>query len=235
MHQLNRTAVPRPTCLDYYDWNTQTWKNLKEQDKKTVLLALQRIQGQQIAGNEANDEEASVISLRCAYCESPIFSGGHIEHFRRKHPLHFPELTFEWTNLFIACGSQEHCGHYKDRSSAAEYDPDDLVKPDDHNPDDYLYFHSSGGVRVRDRDGMTDDDRLRGAETIRVFHLDCGRLKGARRKALETYLDKSNRILEDLMDFDENDRHLYMALEIEATKWDPFWTTIRHFFEKYHV
>ena len=23
------------------------------------------------------------------------------------------------------------------------YDPDDLVKPDEHEPDDYFYFHSS--------------------------------------------------------------------------------------------
>ena len=82
---------------------------------------------------------------------------------------------------------------------------------------------------------MTDNDRHRGAETIRVFHLDCGRLKGARHKALKQYLDSNTGILEALMDFDENDRQVFIGEEIEATKWEPFWTTIRHFFEKLHA
>ncbi len=232
MHQLNRAAVQKPACLDNYDWNSKTWDDFQGQDKKTVRLALQRIQGQQIATDDADDEAHVIIGLLCAYCECQIFRGGHIEHFRRKNPLHFPQLTFEWTNLFIACGSKEHCGHYKDRLKAPDYKPDDLIKPDEHDPDDYLYFHSSGEVRVRHRDGMTNDDRHRGAETISVFHLDCGQLKGFRRKALKQYLDRDTGLLEALMEFDENDRQVFIAEEIEATRWEPFWTTIRHFFEK---
>ena len=235
MHKLNRDTVQRPACLDNYDLKLRSWDDFQGQDKKTVRLALQRIQGRQIAMDDADDEAYEVIGLRCAYCESQVYHGGHIEHFRRKNPAYFPQLTFEWTNLFIACDSKEHCGHYKDRPSAQRYEPDDLIKPDDHDPDDYLYFHSSGEVRVRHRDGMTDDDRHRGAETIRVFHLDCGRLKGARHKALKQYLDRSSGFLEALMGFDENDRQDFIAEEIEATKWEPFWTTIRHFFEKSHA
>jgi len=146
--------------------------------------------------------------------------------------MHFPQLTFEWSNLFLACGSHDHCGHYKDRPKAPAYNPDELIKPDEHNPDDYLYFHSSGEVRVRNRDGMTEADRRRGAETIRVFHLDCGRLKGDRHKALKQYMDRNTGILEALMGFDENDRQDFIVEEIKATKHDPYWTTIRHFFEK---
>lgn len=234
MHKLNRAAVPRPACLDNYDWKTQTWDDFQGQDRRTVRLSLQSMQGQQIVADASDDEQRFILGLRCAYCECQIFHGGHMEHFRRKNQAHYPELTFEWTNLFIACGSKEHCGHYKDRGGAP-YNPDDLIKPDEHDPDDYLYFHSSGEVRVRHRDGMTDDDRHRGAETIRVFHLDCGRLKGARHKALKQYLDSNTGILEALMECDENDRQGYIAEEIEATKWEPFWTTIRHFFEKLHA
>ena len=237
MHKLNRAAVQRPACLDNYDWNSQTWKNLHSniQDNRTVRLSLQSMQGQQIVNEAADDEQYVILGLRCAYCEGQIFYGGHIEHFRRKNPAHFPQLTFEWTNLFIACGSTVHCGHYKDRPKAPHYDPDNLIKPDEHDPDDYLYFHSSGEVRVRHRDGMTDNDRHRVAETIRVFHLDCGRLKGARRKALKQYLDRNTGILEALMDFDENDRQVFIGEEIEATNFEPFSTTIRHFFEKLHA
>ena len=235
MHKLNRPFVQRPACLDKYDCNTKTWNDLIGQDKKTVRLSLQSMQGQQIVDDASDDEQLVILGLRCAYCESQVYHGGHIEHFRRKNPLHFPQLTFEWANLFIACDSKEHCGHYKDRPKAPPYNPDDLIKPDEHDPDGYLYFHSSGEVRVRHRDGMTEDDRRRGAETIRVFHLDCGRLKGARHKALNQYLDSNSGILEALMDFDENDRQVFIGEEIEATKWQPFWTTIRHFFEQLHA
>ena len=52
-------------------------------------------------------------------------------------------------------------------------------------------------------------------------------------KTLKPYLDRDTGFLEALLEFDENDRQLFIAEEIEATKREPFWTTIRHFFEKY--
>ena len=235
MHKLNRASVQRPACLEKFDCKTQTWADLVGQDKKSVRLSLQSMQGQQIVDDASDDGQHFILGLRCAYCESQVFFGGHIEHFRRKNPLDFPQLTFEWTNLFIACDSKEHCAHYKDRPKAPPYNPDDLIKPDEHDPDSYLYFHSSGEVRVRHRDGITDDDRRRGAETIRVFNLDSGTLKGARHKALEQYLASNTGILEALMDCDANDRQVFIAEEIEATKWQPYWTTIRHFFEELHA
>ena len=57
-------------------------------------------------------------------------------------------------------------------------------------------------------------------------------LKGARHKALKQYLNSNTGILEALTGFDEIDRQDFIGQEIEATKWDPYWTTIRHFFEK---
>jgi uncharacterized protein (TIGR02646 family) len=234
MHKLDRAAVLKPTCLDDYDYLSQTWDDLDRQHKKVIRLSLQKMQGQQVAADDANDEEEFILGLRCAYCECQVFHGGHIEHFRRKNAAHYPELTFEWTNLFLACGSTENCGHYKDRGGSP-YSPDELIKPDVHDPDDYLYYHSSGEVRVRHRNIMSQGDRRRGVETIRVFHLDCGRLRGARRQALKKYLDHNTGILDALMNFDEMDRQAFIREEIEATKWEPYWTTIRHFFEKLHV
>jgi uncharacterized protein (TIGR02646 family) len=231
MHKLDRAAVPRPSCLDDYDCLSQKWEDLKGDNKRSVRLSLQRIQSQQVVTADADDEVEFVLGLRCAYCECQIFHGGHIEHFRRKNVAHHPELTFEWTNLFLACGSTEHCGHYKDHGGEP-YNPDELIKPDVHEPDDYLYYHSSGTVRVRHRTTMSDGDRRRGEETIRVFHLDCGHLRGARHRALKQYLGRNAGILEALMGFDENDRQLFIDQEINATKWEPYWTTIRHLFQK---
>ena len=234
MHKLDRAAVPRPACLDDFDHLSQTWDDLKNPRKRLVRLSLQKMQGQQVVTDDADDEAIFLLGLRCAYCECQVFYGGHIEHFRRKNKAHFPELMFEWTNLFLACGSNDNCGHYKDRGGAP-YDPNELIKPDIHDPDDYLYYHSSGALRVRRRNLMSVGDRRRGEETIRVFNLDCRRLQGARHRALKQYLDRNTRMLDDLMEFDENDRQEFIRLEIEATKWEPYWTTIRHFFEKLHA
>ena len=240
MHKLDRTAIAAPVCLEGYDYRTHAWADLNQDPlgracQRQVRLALQRMQGQQVATDDADDEAYVITGLRCAYCESQIFYGGHIEHFRRKNrrlPDAYPELTFTWANLFLACGSTEHCGHYKDRPGAAPYDPDELIKPDEHDPEGYLYFHSSGEVRVRKRHGMPVEDSRRGAETIRVFNLDCGHLRGARRKVLKKYLGSAPNILDELMTLDAGDRRDYASMEVEATKWEPHSTTIRHFFER---
>ena len=196
MHKLDRSSLPAPACLNDWDYTQKTWDDFSTQGrecKRQVRLALQRIQGQQIASADADDEAEYIIGLRCAYCEGPIRYGGHLEHFRRKNrnrPDGYPELTFAWDNLFLACGSHEHCGHYKDRSGADAYDPDELIKPDVHDPDAFLYFHSTGEVMVRNtRPSMTDEDRRRAQTTIIVFNLDCRTLRGERKKALTLYRD----------------------------------------------
>lgn len=234
MHKLIRKAVPAPECLGNYDYRTQTWDHLHPACKRQVRLALQRMQAQHCRADDADDAEYVIWGLRCAYCQSQIFYGGHIEHFRRKNrrrPDAYPELTFVWDNLFLACGATEHCGHYKDRPSAAPYDPDDLIKPDEYDPDAFLFFHSRGQVLVRDRADLVDADRHRASETIRVFNLNCAYLRGARLKALNAYIKRNPGLIDDLMTFDEGLRHEYIRSEIEATKWDPFSTTIKHFFE----
>ena len=178
MHKLDRASVMPPACLDAYDYRTQKWKDLGSECKRELRAALVQMQG--IPGVTTPD--ANEYGLRCAYCEGTIFHEGHIEHFRRKNSAHYPELTFAWPNLFLACGANSHCGHYKDRRAAPAYNPDHLIKPDEHEPSDFLHFHSSGDVRVRS--GLSAADTHRAAETIRVFGLDDGALSGARAKAL---------------------------------------------------
>ncbi|MFA7239081.1 MAG: retron system putative HNH endonuclease [Sulfuricellaceae bacterium] len=184
MHKLDRSAVAAPACLAEYDYQTQTWDDFSGVCKRQVRFALFQIQG--IPGITSKD--AAEYGLRCAYCEGAIRHEGHLEHFRQKNrncPEGYPELTFDWHNLFIACGSKDHCGHYKDRLSAQPYDPDQLIKPDEHDPEHYFYFHSSGEIRALH--GLDDEDKLRAIETIRVFGLDNRSLVGARAKAVSKY------------------------------------------------
>ncbi len=210
MHKLDRTVVVVPVCLANYNYPTHNWNHVRE-DKQEIRVSLVQMQG-----------------LRCAYCEGAVYSDAHIEHFRRKR--YFPHLTFDWTNLFLSCDVREHCGHYKDRPRGLPYNPDDIVKPDEEEPDEYFYFHSSGSVRLRN--GLNAVKQRRASETIRVFNLDCRVLQAKRRRALKQYDRKNPDFLEILMGFDEQERQQFIDEEIEATKDDYHCTVIRHYFEK---
>lgn len=221
MHKLDRSAVAAPECLVKHDYKTQRWSDLQGDCKKQVRKALAYLQG------DPELVEQTEYGVRCAYCEGGIHHGGHIEHFRRKNPEHYPELMFEWSNLFMACGSSAHCGHYKDRRQADAYVPDQLIKPDEYDPEHYLYFHSSGQVRARE--GLPPKDRETATETIRVFGLNNGSLPGARRKVLEGYWQPLLEDLDELESWGEGERASYLQAEVEATRWEPFATTIKHF------
>jgi uncharacterized protein (TIGR02646 family) len=215
MHKLDRTPVGEPECLSRYSCHTHTWNDVVSADKQQIRTSLDQMQG-----------------TRCAYCEGQVYDDGHVEHFRRKNPNHFPQLTFDWANLFLSCGAQDHCGHYKDRPGADPYNPDDIIKPDADDPDTYLYFHSSGEVRPRSGDDAPDPHRA--LETIRVFHLDHRPLVAERRRALRLYRGSQPGVLEFLMELDDADREQFIEEEIEATKSHAHWTVIRHYFQKAH-
>ena len=141
-----------------------------------------------------------------------------------------PVLPLRGPNLFLSCDSHKHCGHYKDGPSTGCYNPADLVKPDIDDPDQFFYFHSSG--EARPRSGINTDQSIRAKETIRVFNLNCSVLKAARRRILSRYEKKEPDILETLMEFGEEDRKQFIDDEIKATQTEPYWTVIKHFFEK---
>ena len=228
MHKLDRANSVAPACLAQYQHQTQTWDNLHNNCKQALRAALVQMQG--IPG--VTTANANEYGVRCAYCEAQIYHAGHIEHFRRKnrqHPDGYPELTFAWDNLFLACGETAHCGHYKDRPNAPAYDPNDLIKPDEHDPEHFLYFYSSGAVRPRQR--LSEADAHRAAETIRVFGLDDPVLAEKRRRALKAYREKIAADLDELASWPPEDRQAYLSEEIEQTRWEPYATTIKHFLQ----
>ncbi|KNE88415.1 hypothetical protein PSTG_18184 [Puccinia striiformis f. sp. tritici PST-78] len=72
-----------------------------------------------------------------------------------------------------------------DRRDAPLYDPDMLIKPDEHDPEYFLYFHSTGEVRARSK--PSEEEAHCASETIRVFGLDNNALEGARANAVRSY------------------------------------------------
>lgn len=228
MLKLDRATVAAPTCLTQLDYLNQRWADLGSTCKRELRAALVQLQG--ATSGAAGD--APEYGVRCAYCEGPIYHEGHIEHFRRKNPSHengFPALTFAWGNLFLACGAVDHCGHFKDRRSAAPYNPAQLLKPDEHDASDYLHFHSSGEVRVRHV--LDEQGTRRATETIRVFGLDHPKLSGARARAVQHYRKMREADFEELAAWDDADREAYFREEIEATRSEPYATTVRHFLQ----
>ena len=146
MKKLSRPEAA-PECLTSRDLEGRDWEALPSPCKAEVEEALARMQGQ-----------GAETTATCAYCEASLSPGKHVEHFRRR--LGYPELTFAWDNLFLSCngGGRRHCGHYKDGPQSGTYHPDNLIKPDVHDPRRFLYFHRNGSVRVRSSEALSEAD-----------------------------------------------------------------------------
>ncbi|MBL4797687.1 MAG: TIGR02646 family protein [Oleispira sp.] len=144
----------------------------------------------------------------CCYCESVAVQGnGHVEHFfykgKKNGVAPYKDKTFEWSNLFGCCGTpgHSHCGHFKDkegREGPGDYNPYDLIKPDEDDPSEYFHFIRSGHIRVNS--DLSIDDERRAKETIRVLNLGVGSLNSAR----EVQIGIVKREVEALLDLTEN-------------------------------
>jgi uncharacterized protein (TIGR02646 family) len=222
MHKLDRTA-DGPPCLDNYACPPDKWdapadpspaaRHAWFECKRSVRKALKEMQGN-----------------FCAYCESELWGDAHIEHFRRKNPDHYPELTFHWPNLFWSCQSHDHCGHFKDRPSGPSYSADDLIKPDEEDPDQFFYLYSSGEIRLRS--GLDAEQERRAKATIEAFGLDDPGLCGERATKLAKYRKKNKPDLDELMAWSEDERTAYLEFELAAVRNEAFSTTIKHFLER---
>ncbi|MCH4564698.1 TIGR02646 family protein [Halomonas sp. EGI 63088] len=204
MHKLERPAAPG--CLARYQQGPQDWRRISVAEKREIWQQLDAMQGQ-----------------RCAYCESGLPEGRrHIEHFRQRS--RYPQGTFQWDNLFGSCDKSDSCGRRKDRTT---YRDGDILKPDVDDPDNYLQFLADG--RIVPRNDLTERQRHRSEETLRVFNLDHerGALRQMRRSAVQGYLGT----VEDLLECTELDEDLYFEYlheELEAIAGQPFETAIRH-------
>jgi uncharacterized protein (TIGR02646 family) len=225
MHYLDRTSVDPPPCLDLFD-KKSAWEDCCCEQGCPKGRCPENIRRK----SQISEVLRGLQIDRCAYCETALNGHGHIEHFRRKHKSHFPHLTFDWKNLFLSCEGPDTCGHFKDRKHAPAYDPDKLIKPDQHDPECFLFFHSRGEVLARE--GIDPSAKVRANETIRVFGLNDPSLQDRRRKAIAGYFAAHN-LLDELMELPTEERILYVEHELLAAESRPFRTAIHHFLKKY--
>lgn len=215
MHKLDRGQVRTPACLDRFSPGRQHWGHLTSEDREEVRGALNVIQGK-----------------RCAYCECGIVGeAGHIEHFFPRS--RFPGMAFDWSNLFYSCDSRRTCGNAKDGKESGEYNPEDLIKPDVDEPDEFLLFLPNG--QVVPRSSLDPGRRRRASETIRVFKLGDQKLEGKRRRALKQFTDANPDLEVDLGVLSEQERSDWIAIEIEAISDNPHASVIRHLLMQWQV
>ncbi|AYM79861.1 TIGR02646 family protein [Janthinobacterium agaricidamnosum] len=205
MHKLQRGAAP--ACLSNYRHGRDNWKAVTAEDKREIWERLNEMQ-----------------QHRCAYCEGSLRTDKkHIEHFRQNR--RDSKVIFLWTNLFGSCNRPDNCGKFKDE--LPPYDPADLIKPDEEDPEHFFLFVSDGSVAVRE--GLNAVDKKRAMETIRIFNLN-GALREMRRSAIAGYIELGMEFIEIVESGDltrEQCLELYKD-ELAATAYLPFSTAIKH-------
>lgn len=135
-----------------------------EQRKKAKKAVIQ-------AQSKYNDKEikATLVAMfqgKCAYCESHIavVTYGEIEHFRPKSK--YPELTFAWNNLLLACDRCNDAGHKGNRFPLDGEGNPLLLDPTDPDTEpqahlDFVWDHKAGLASIYGK-----DDRGRTVEEI---------------------------------------------------------------------
>jgi len=100
---------------------------------------------------------------QCAYTELHIdckSSESHIDHFQKQSI--FPELKFDWNNLFTACNNEYYGAKFKDKR-IKETDYEYLINPAKTNPANHLSYLTTGEVLCKDKFGES---------TIILFNLN---------------------------------------------------------------
>ncbi|MEN9866596.1 MAG: hypothetical protein RL748_2186 [Pseudomonadota bacterium] len=203
-----------PSLLQDSQWlkSKKQWRDVGNDDKAIIWQQLDLMQ-----------------DGRCAYCERELSVQGkrHIDHFHQRRA--WAAGTFAWENLFGSCNDEQCCAKHKD-NHAGKYDWQDLLKPDQDNPDDFLEFSSDGTVRPKE--GLDPEKRRRAEVTLRVFNLDAerGPLRRMRQQAIVGWLNS----LEELRQMDDGSPEMGEVIEKELAQWltqieeRPFSTAIRH-------
>ena len=209
MHRLHRDSQA-PACLCRYQHGQDKWgmQSPTPVERAEIWEKLNAMQGS-----------------RCAYCEVMIASDNrHIEHFRQRN--RYPQGTFDWSNLFGSCNRKGTCGDHKD--NCGSYDHTVLIKPDQDNPDDFLVFTPDGYVSPRA--DLTEEQRHRATETIRIFNLNGpeGALRQIRQREVAGYIENAEYWAAIAAEYPEHEWWPQLEEELAETAHLPFATAIRH-------
>ncbi|MDP8240964.1 MAG: retron system putative HNH endonuclease [Candidatus Hatepunaea meridiana] len=96
---------------------------------------------------------------KCAYCESDMthIEYGHVEHYRPTSK--FPELTFEWSNLLLACGVCNGSANKGEKFPEANVGGP-IVNPCNDDPDYHFKFVYDKTAHLASVYGITERGEL---------------------------------------------------------------------------
>lgn len=133
---------------------------------------------------------------QCAYTELPLFyenNDSHLEHLKRKNVTFFPELAFEWSNLFVSCNFDDFGGKYKDNKylkGKTRADNALIINPALENPADFFELKSWGELTIKEN--LNDNDRKKAEISIDAFNLNHNSLKERRKEMIQSIKDYQN-------------------------------------------
>ena len=183
MNKIDRSKIKKPECLlnkaddwtkdliekrtlnpSYWNWN---WHQYKYKRVEQILI----------------EPLAKITDECCSYCNiRPVRKGAlkpSIDHFKPKSE--YPELAFEWTNLFLSC---YQCQEYKS-SSFPVIEP---LKPDTAEYDfDYWFEPNFKTGEIFPNSTRNKNEQKRAKVTIEWLGLNKDSRPTSRNNALEEY------------------------------------------------
>ena len=129
MIRISRTPKPAVLVRKADEWQKCLSQAHTEKERKRAEARYRH--------EEIKEVLCRMFHGKCAYCESKLthVDFGDIEHYRPKSK--WPQLTFEWENLMLACGicNQNKWDHFPE---ADEGGP--IINPTQEDPDVHLDF-----------------------------------------------------------------------------------------------
>ena len=142
MRNVDRPPTPKPLQLNAKKWTRALLKEIRDARKKNRNTKSSFFKKYDTL--RVRDALLQMYGKRCCYCEASIADvagRGQIEH--RKPKDRFPKLTFEWSNLHLACPD---CNRAKSKKWDSRHEILDAVT--DRPITDHLTYEISriGGV-----------------------------------------------------------------------------------------
>jgi len=133
---------------------------------------------------------------QCAYTELPLKyknNNSHIEHLKRKDSAFFPELTFEWSNLFVSCNFDDFGGKYKDMTylkGKSRKDNELILNVSLENPSAFFDLKEYGELTIKE--GLNANEKMKAKITIDAFNLNHPSLTSRRRDTMRSVTEYKN-------------------------------------------
>jgi len=135
---------------DFFTTAKKKVKNQKQSDAWNEISSIRAEVREYILTNEQNS--------MCAYCEKKTDSNpkkSNIDHFKTRN-IH-PELTLEYSNLFVSCNNPNHCSSIKDNLGLKKEDFIKLISPLNNTDENFTYSNTGDILGQNDNAIFTKD------------------------------------------------------------------------------